>query len=420
MTPAAVLADALDAALGGGVARIGAAVSGGGDSMALMALLAEWGRATGVAVAVATVDHGLRAEAAAEADLVARTAAGLGLPHTLLRWSGWDGQGNLQAAARAARYRLLGDWAGDAGIGHVCLAHTRDDQAETVLLRLARGSGVDGLAAMGPVRRDAAGMVWLRPLLGVGHADLRSNLIARGIGWVEDPSNADMRFDRVKARQLLASGVLPGLDAGTLSQTAVRMAAAREVLGRAAATAAEALADVAHGAITFDLAGFAATPDETRWRLLSAALCRVSGQVYRPRLQALHEAEAAALAGSAFTLHGCVVSGLGGRLRIDREFSAAARAAVPVPGVWDGRWNIRGPAGPGLVAGALGAADLAACPGWRDCGIPRAALIASPAVREAGVLRAVPLVDTALRHASPWSAEPVWDKLVFCADLMSD
>ncbi len=420
MTPAAAVAAALAPLKDRGMARLGIAVSGGGDSMALMALAADWAAGTGVALAAATVDHRLRPGAAAEAAMVASAAARLGMPHDTLTWTGWDGRGNLPALARRARYRLLADWAAGQGIGHVALAHTLDDQAETVLLRLARGSGVDGLAAMAPLRADPGGPVWLRPLLGIHRAVLRDVLQARGMDWVEDPSNADNRFDRVRARALLAAGALPGLDADRLAATAARMAAARKVLGQVACDAAAELAEVEHGAVAFERDGFAALPDDTRWRLLAAALGQVSGAPYRPRLDPLRRAEAAALAGGRVTLQGCVVSGARGRIRIDREPAALAGRVAPVAGPWDGRWRIEGPGGPDLAAGPLSPADLARTPDWRSAGIPRAALLASPAIYRAGAFQAAPLLDSTLRRASPWSAQPLWGKLEFCAGLVSD
>ena len=420
MTPAAAVAAALAPLADRGMARLGIAVSGGGDSMALLALAADWAVDAGVTLAAATVDHRLRPEAAAEATMVATAAARLGIAHDTLTWTVWDGRGNLQAAARRARHRLLADWAAWQGIGHVALAHTLDDQAETVLLRLARGSGVDGLAAMAPVRTEPGGPVWLRPLLGIRRAALREVLVHRGMDWVEDPSNADGRFDRVRARELLASGALPGLEPGRLAATAARMAAARQVLAGVACDAAVDLAEVEHGAVSFARDGFAALPDDTRWRLLAAALRRVSGQVYRPRLDTLRRAEAAALAGGRLTLLGCVVSGGRDRLCITREPAALAGQVAPVPGAWDGRWQVEGPGGEDLATEALRPADLARIPDWRAAGIPRGVLLASPAIRRAGTFVAAPLLDSTLRRASPWSARPLWGKLEFCADLVSD
>ncbi|MCH8169255.1 MAG: tRNA lysidine(34) synthetase TilS, partial [Proteobacteria bacterium] len=173
----------------------GVAISGGGDSTALLIIAARWAGKRGRAIAAATVDHGLRRESAAEAAGVAALCARLGIAHRILPAGDLAAAGgNLSAAAREARFALLGDWARARDLSAVLLGHTMDDQAETVLMRLARGSGAEGLAAMQPVlRRDR--MLWLRPLLGVRRAALRAVLRDAGIDWVEDPTNQDAHFD---------------------------------------------------------------------------------------------------------------------------------------------------------------------------------------------------------------------------------
>ncbi|MCB2123065.1 MAG: tRNA lysidine(34) synthetase TilS, partial [Rhodobacteraceae bacterium] len=138
------MADLRDFLAPGRSDRLGVAVSGGSDSTALLCLLADLRGTGGPDLAAVTVDHGLRPEAAGEARSVAALCARLGVSHTICRWDGWDGTGNLPDQARRARQNLIAGWASGLGIGAVALAHTRDDQAETVLLRLARGSGVDG------------------------------------------------------------------------------------------------------------------------------------------------------------------------------------------------------------------------------------------------------------------------------------
>ena len=162
------LAAAFDAAFdsafdSAGSGPLGVAVSGGGDSVALLLMLATVAR--GRPLAAVTVDHGLRPESGDEAAAVEALCAARGIPHATLRWNGWDGAGNLQDRARQARRTLIGAWARANGIGAVALGHTLDDQAETFLMRLARGSGVDGLSGMAPATR-AEGVLWLRPLLG--------------------------------------------------------------------------------------------------------------------------------------------------------------------------------------------------------------------------------------------------------------
>lgn len=410
---------ALDAALVGalpdpGGARIGAAVSGGGDSMALLVLLADWAARHGALVEAASIDHGLRPETAVELAKVAALSVQLGLHHETLTWTGWDGTGNLQAEARQGRYDLLRDWAAGRGLSHVCLGHTRDDQAETLLMRLARGSGADGLSAMAPARRDA-GLIWLRPLLEVPRADLRRMLESRGLSWAEDPSNDDTRFDRVRARRLLAEMAPLGLTAEGLAETALRMRAARKVLARAAAEAAEQLATVEAGDIVLGRAGFFDLPDETRWRLFAGALCHVSGAQYRPRFDALQRTLATLAEGGRATLHGCLCQADATELRVGRE-PAAAAAPVRAPGLWDGRWRISCPEAAALHVGALGEAGLADRPGWRDTGLSRTTLLVSPALWDGDRLHSALLID----DRPDCRVELAWDKAEFMAFLLSD
>jgi len=423
---AAAVAAALDRHLPGGPARIGVAVSGGGDSMALMVLLADAAAGRGATLRAVTVDHGLRDGSAAEAALAAATATGLGIAHDTRYWrdgdaAGWDGRGNLQARARAARLAALRDWAAAHGLTHVCLGHSMDDQAETVLMRLARGSGVDGLAGMAEARRDSSGgPVWLRPLLTQRRAALRDVLRARGVDWAEDPTNADTRFDRVRARAALAEPVLAGLDVPTLAATAARMAAASAVLWHAAHAAALALATVEHGAIGLDYAGFAALPDDTRWRLLAAAVRQVGGQPYRPRLDALVRAETETLSGRPATLAGCMLSAAQGRVWIDREPAALAGQRAPAPGPWDGRWQVDGPVGRRLTLAAVGPTGLAQCQGWRAAGLRRRALLTAPGVWDGPRLVAAPTLGACGPTAPDWSSRPLWDTLSFCDRLCPD
>jgi len=308
---------------------IGVAVSGGGDSLALLLMLHETPGCP--ALAAATVDHGLRAGSADEAAAVAAVCAGRGIPHDVLRWEDRDGTGNLQDRARDARRRLIAAWAGGRGIGAVALGHTLDDQAETFLLRLARGSGVDGLSAMAPTAA-VAGIVWLRPLLGTRRAALRDWLRDRGIAWADDPSNEDRRFDRVRMRSALP--VLAGLGIGPerLAGTAAAMMRARAALESATADlASRALEEGTAGDVTLDPGPLADAPDEIRLRLLAAVLAWVSGERYRPRLVRLEAALAAVEAGRighGVTLHGCVLRAWRGRVAIRRE---PARVAPPVP-----------------------------------------------------------------------------------------
>jgi len=406
VTVAARFAGALAALCPDG-ARLGLAVSGGGDSMALLHLAA--GVVPPDRLAVATVDHHLRPGSGDEAAAVAQAAAELGLAHDVLDWRGWDGQGNLQAAARTARRELLADWARRNGLDAVVLGHTQDDQAETVLMRLARGSGVDGLAAMAAHSR-AQGMVWLRPLLGHARAELRDWLRAHGVRWTEDPSNDDPGYDRIRARQMLADLAGLGLTPERLAQTAAQMQAARAVLDAAADDAAQALMRAEHGDIVFDAGELDALPLETRDRLVARALCMIASTPYRPRLRALH----AALNAPVATLHGCLLTRARGELRITREAQAVADLRAPLGSLWDQRWSITAPAARaacGLEIRALGASGLAQCPDRTGWLLPRRSLLASPAVWDGPRLIAAPLAGIgeqwkAVTRESPHSTGP--------------
>jgi len=380
--------------------RLGIALSGGGDSVALTHLLCDWARGRDVTLAAVTVNHGLRAEAAAEAEAAGRLCAALGIAHEILAWDGTAAQGNLPAAARHARYRLIADWARRGGIDSVALGHTLDDQAETVLLRLARGSGVDGLGAMRS-RRHANGVDWLRPMLALSRRELRDHLRARGVGWAEDPTNDDIHYDRVKARRALALLAPLGVTAGGLARTADRLQAAGQALGVMSRRAAMAHVSITRsGDVRIASPLFAEEPAEVIRRIVAHALSWVASAEYGPRGEALTRLLACGDADA--TLHGCRVRRSRGALLILREYAAVREATAPVGEVWDRRWCLSGPARAGLEleVRALGESGLKACPDWRASGLERASLIAAPAVWSGSRLEAAPLAG----RAAGWSA----------------
>lgn len=274
------------------------AVSGGPDSMALLWLAAKWraGRKTGPALIVLTVDHGLRPQAKAEARLVARMAAQLGLSQRTLRWRGEKPAAGIQAAARDARYHLMGRAARKAGASHLLTAHTLDDQAETILFRMARGSGLRGLAGMhAETKRD--GVVLARPLLEVPKTRLIATLRAAQIPFAEDASNRDAKYTRVRWRALMPPLALEGLDAKGLGRFARRMKRADDALQLYATEAQTRLCTRGHqGDIRIAREAFAALPDEIALRLLAnmiAALTPAGSVADTPRielgkLEALH------------------------------------------------------------------------------------------------------------------------------------
>lgn len=379
--------------------NLGVAVSGGGDSTALLLLLDDWRQQGGPELAVVTVDHGLRAEAREEAAGVAALCARLGVPHDLLHWT-WDGRGNLPDAGRRGRYALIGEWARGRGIGIVALGHTADDQAETFLMRLARGSGVDGLSGMA-VRRMAGGVEWVRPVLGLRREELRQFLRERGVSWVEDPTNEDDAFDRVKARRALEVLGPLGLEPETLIQTAHWMGRARDVLDDAALDLARRAVRIEAGDVSIERTAFVLARNETQNRLLSHSVRWVSGGAYRPRIAALTDALVALLGRRQTTLAGCILFGRAGEFRVTRELNAVRDLSCPTDAIWDGRWRLTGPHAPGLTVRALGEAGLRVCPDWRATRMPRVSLLSSPAVWEGERLVAAPLAG----NPNGWAAD---------------
>lgn len=347
--------------------RLAVAVSGGADSLALTLLAADWARDGGHSLTALTVDHGLRPEAAGEAATVAGWLGDAGIPHETLRWDGPKPAANRQAAARAARYRLLLDWAGRHRALAVLLGHHREDQGETVLLRLARGSGVDGLAAMAP-RLDIGSVALLRPLLEQPRARMRATLLARGQPWIEDESNRDVHYARTAMREAAARLEAVGLGPERLAATAARLARARAALDVATdqllAAAATCLPD-GHAAIVTGLVR--AAPEEIGLRALRDLLRWVGADAYPPRLARLEAAFAAWMAGEAVdrTLAGCRLRQSGDRLLVAREPSAIAPPIALKPAesvIWDGRFRITTSASlpAGTAVGAVGVGAPAA------------------------------------------------------------
>ncbi len=257
------------------------AVSGGPDSTALMhAAAAARGPA---ALHAATVDHGLRPEAREEAGAVARQAEALGIPHAILTWDpdGSHPGTGIQAAARAARYRLLAAHADEIGAKRLLTAHTRDDQAETVLMRLCAGSGPAGLAGMRVERNLGGGLTLARPFLALSKAALVAWCDARGIAYLRDPSNSDGRFARARLRRVLPLLAEEGLTAERLARLADRAARDDAALGQAAEDALDRLASPGEGAWSLDGRALAALPEAVALRVLDRALDRAGAPAGR-------------------------------------------------------------------------------------------------------------------------------------------
>jgi len=316
------------------------AASGGPDSTALLLLAARWAKRlkTPPKILAVTIDHGLRPEAAAEAASVKRLARRLGVQHRTLAWQGTKPKSGLQEAARLARYRPLLEAAASARCGHVLTAHTLDDQAETVLFRLARGSGLTGLAGMAnaslfPVS-GGGGTFIVRPLLHVPKVRLIATLRAAGIAYSEDPSNSDPRFTRARLRALLPELAREGLDAHGLARLAGRMRRAEAAIEFAVQAAREALAPSAwprRGPIIFDAERFRALPAEIGLRLLGRAIAHAGneGPVELGKLEVLY----AALRHEVRlrrTLAGALVTLTGRQLTVERAPSRRNSATPPM------------------------------------------------------------------------------------------
>lgn len=381
--------------------RIAVAVSGGADSLSLALFASAWARRRGGAATALTVDHGLRPDAAAEARLVGRWLRARGIDHHILAWRGIKPHSNLQAIARTARYRLLSDWCARHGVLHLLLAHHTDDQAETHLLRLARGSGVDGLAAMAPVHELPALRV-LRPLLGVPRARLEAALRAAGQDWVDDPTNRDRAHARVRMRQLLPALAEEGLTAARLTATTRRLAHARAAIEAAVATLlAEATQMHPTGYCRLDRERLTAAPTEIGLRALARILRTVGGTTYPARLERLERLFGELAGGNApgRTLAGCQVLPWRDAYLVCRE-AALARGEVPLGSgravIWDDRFAVSaaGQLGRSMVVRSLGphgwggiAEDL---PGPPRFAVPVPVRASLPAIWDRKGLLAVP------------------------------
>ncbi len=386
---------------------LGVAVSGGADSMALALLADEWARAQSGRVVALTVDHGLRPEAPAEARAVARWMKRRGIAHRVLAWRGTKPATGIQAAAREARYRLLGERCRADAALHLLLGHTRDDQAETVLLRLASGSGPRGLAAM-PLAQETAAVRVLRPLLGVERARLRATLRARDQQWIEDPSNCDDRFARVRVRRMLAAAREGELQSARLAAAALelgRLRASEE--RRIAGTLARAVTLYPEGYARVDVGAVVAAPPELGWRALAALLATIGGLAYAPRVdavRALHADLCAGRIGGGRTLARCrlipeVARTQAARCLVVRE-TRGIEIARPGTGSkrfdrWDGRFDLElSPARKAVEIAALGAAGwaeaVARAGALRATPIPYAARLGLPALRDRSGVLAVP------------------------------
>ncbi len=329
--------------------HLAVAVSGGSDSVALMWLLCRWQKQleTPVALSILSVDHGLREGSFAETGQVRLWAGALGLEHHVLCWRGVKPQGGVQARAREARYRLMTAWCRVHRAGALVVAHHLDDQAETVLMRLMKGSGIDGLCGM---RRSSwrEGVQLVRPLLDIPKARLVATLRSAGQGWLEDPSNRDMKYERVRLRHSLENPADEGLDAAQLGKSARSLSRIRDVLDGLVHDLAERAGVISPGGfVHFDADLMQAADALIALRLLRRALMAVGGGSHPPARAKTRRLFDHMLRpdGAGATLAGCAVFRRAGRIWITREMRGGGPGGIELaPGcesVWDNRFIVR-------------------------------------------------------------------------------
>lgn len=365
--------------------RLAVAVSGGADSLALALLARDWARARGGAALALVVDHGIRPESAAEARATCARLVAMGIEPRILTLALARGAG-LAARARTARHAALADAASALGLLHLLFGHHAGDQAETVAMRRLAGSGAAGLAGMAALS-ETAGPRRLRPLLAVPPGRLRATLEAAGIGWIEDPSNADPSALRARLRQ--ARGDAAG--AGVLTRAAVAAAQARGV-ARAAAERGVA-AELAAQARLHPEGYAVVAPGPVSAAALAALLRMIGGAAYPPAPDRVAGLFAAPRGGTLGGVRVLPAGRLGPGHLVVREAAAMAGPVAAIPGaVWDGRFRLGAaaslPAGAELGALGAGAAALRRLPAAR-C-LSAAVLRTLPAVRRDGRLFAVP------------------------------
>jgi tRNA(Ile)-lysidine synthase len=330
-----------------GEQHIALAVSGGSDSMALLRLAVQWAKGS-LKISVLTVDHGLRPEAAAEASKVAVWCDSLALDHHTLRWEGMKPKTGLQAKARAARYDLMSNWCKANGVKILLTGHTLDDQAETVLMRQVRTDTAESLAGIWETA-DWAGVKLFRPLLGQSRSDLRAYLKGMDQLWIDDPSNDDVRFERVRVRHSLADETKPG-------QRKMELADIADKAGREARALASSTELWINGQLTSYPEGFGIIP--------RAGFCELGPELQRRVLQQLlqvygagNRAEPGELdhlatwamgqENSRRTLGGAVLACRHASLLIGREWARISPVPTVVPDSgevrWDGRFMVQAP-----------------------------------------------------------------------------
>ncbi len=389
--------------------------------MALARLSADYAKAGNHGVVALIVDHGLRSDSAVEAAQAKEWCERSGLTARILTWRGAKPESGVQAAARNARYHLLAEAAAEQGVSAVLTAHSADDQAETLLMRLARGAGVTGLAAMEDEISIAAGagapVRLLRPLLPFSRDALTATVNRYGQEYIDDPSNEDLTFERVRVRRFMSDAVASGvLDRAALARSAIHMAAARRETRAAEARAFSAMGGVftRWGGASLDIRSMRDAGDRLGG-VVARAVRAVSGGDHGPDAEAAAAHLAIALDRGAAALGGALLKRSGERLWIVREPAAVLGRAgvapladleIPAGGrsLWDRRFIVQSDAGITVrPLGAAGLAEAGAAAGLFEG--PEEGLIGAPGIyREKRLIGAPGLLSG---EGGAWSATPL-------------
>ena len=384
--------------------RFAIAVSGGRDSMALAMMISQYIKEEGASAVAVTVDHGLRATSQTEAQRVAQWCRALSFDHVILRWQGDKPLSGIQERARQARYALMCDFCEAEGFSTLLTAHTATDQAETFMMRLSRDAGVRGLGAMAPETMIAAGagpeVRLLRPMLEFSREQVSATVRAAGQPFVDDPSNEDMSFERVRVRKKLSA--FAETDALSVQNLCTQAAKMRRLAGYVAKREEilfDALSGAIHewGGVTFDAPDLS---DEETTSLIgglaSRLIAAVAGRSYLPAPDTAETALSQAMEKGTATLGGAIWRRKQGRIYVMREPAAVlGRAGVSplgekrlVPGerhLFDGRFVIENRTSDAVIVRPLGE-DLALLDPAFFGDVPREALATLPAVFQKGVL----------------------------------
>ena len=394
-------------------AKVGVAVSGGGDSLGLLVLMTRWAALHGVDVHAATVNHNIRPAAVHEIEHVSKICQSLGCLHDTIQWSGPLDTGNLLNQAREARYALMAEWAESRKISDVAVGHTLNDQAETFLMRLARQAGVDGLSSMSSMW-EQHGCTFHRPLLKVEREELRRLLVEHGVQWCDDPTNDNSAFERTRARCALEALKPLGITARNLAAASDKIGDVRRHLYAEVLDVAMRMVDFEMGDAVVNLNEYQTLNREVARRLLQNILKWIGGGDHVPRGSAVEAMLNAIDNDVSMTLGGCYLTVESNCIRITREAQAVSGKSSAPGDIWDGRWKVEGPWPDGAKVAMLGKRGLRECSEWRESGLPKASLLSSPAIWCKDEFVAAPLA----MKSDLWRAQLVRDEKFFFSLLL--